>query len=81
MSLLGPGPGPGPGPGKPGVGGFSGIMKPTPGKESHVNLMLVREHVEKMGGRLRVRQVSGFGLAFWVWLSKGVLRRKTARPS
>ncbi len=46
-----------------------------------INLMLVREHVEKMGGRLRVRQVSGFGLAFWLWLPKAVLRRKTARPS
>ena len=46
-----------------------------------INLMLVREHVEKMGGRLRVRQVSGFGLAFWVWMPKTALRLQATKLS
>ena len=46
-----------------------------------INLMLVREHVEKMGGRLRVRQVPGFGLAFWVWMPKAVRRLQATNPS
>lgn len=33
-----------------------------------MNLAVVQEYVQQLGGRLRVRTVSGFGLAFWLWI-------------
>ncbi len=43
-----------------------------------MNLAVVQEYVSQLGGRLRVRQVSGFGLAFWLWIPQSAYSTVTA---
>ncbi len=44
-----------------------------------IDLAVIQDHVRTLGGRLRIRPVPGFGLAFWLWVPRTALPSATSR--